>query len=75
MPASRSIHPLALWIRSWLVTIKDDAELPPAVRARAASDLLAKQMQARLLILSGETLEALAQRLAEVEEALAASKG
>jgi hypothetical protein len=57
-----------------LAAIKDDPEVPAGIRARTASDLLTKRLQARQLILSDETLEALAQRIIEVEDALATLK-
>ena len=71
---ARSLGAVGISAVATLAAIKDDEAAPAAIRARAASDLLAKQMQARQLILSGETLEALAQRPAEVEEALASKR-
>jgi transposase-like protein len=68
---SRSLGAVGISAVATLAALKDDAEVPAGIRVRAASELLAKQLQARQLILSGETLEVLAQRLIEVEDALA----
>lgn len=71
---SRSLGAVGIGSVATLVAIKDDPETPAGIKVRAASELLTKQLAARQLILSGETLEALAARLVEVEDALATLK-